>query len=66
MTGSATACGRRAAARSSPPRTASSGIRAFLREFVAVIVEHRWLNLIACAPFVLFTAFLLWESFQQR
>ncbi|SBN61942.1 Uncharacterized SAM-binding protein YcdF, DUF218 family [Curtobacterium sp. 9128] len=39
---------------------------AFLREFVAVIVEHRWLNLIACAPFVLFTAFLLWESFQQR
>ncbi|WIE65142.1 ElyC/SanA/YdcF family protein [Curtobacterium sp. MCLR17_036] len=39
---------------------------AFLREFVAVVVAHRWLNVLACAPFVLFTAFLLWESFQQR
>ncbi|MBF4605822.1 YdcF family protein [Curtobacterium sp. VKM Ac-2884] len=39
---------------------------AFLREFVAVVVEHRWLNVVACTPFVLFTAFLLWESFQQR
>ncbi|MBO9045750.1 YdcF family protein [Curtobacterium flaccumfaciens pv. flaccumfaciens] len=38
---------------------------AFLREFAAVIVEHRWLNVIACTPFVLFTGFLLWESFQQ-
>jgi len=39
---------------------------AFLREFIAVIVEHRWLNLVAFLPFVVFTAFLLWESFQQR
>ncbi|MBF4584039.1 YdcF family protein [Curtobacterium sp. VKM Ac-2865] len=39
---------------------------AFLREFIAVIVEHRWLNLVAFLPFVAFTGFLLWESFQQR
>ncbi len=39
---------------------------AFLREFVAVVVEHRWLNVLACTPFVLFTGFLLWESLQQR
>jgi uncharacterized SAM-binding protein YcdF (DUF218 family) len=39
---------------------------AFLREFIAVIVEHRWLNLVAFLPSVAFTGFLLWESFQQR
>lgn len=32
---------------------------AFLREFVAVVVEHRWLHLTACAPFLVVAAFLL-------
>lgn len=32
---------------------------AFLREFVAVLVEHKWLHLILCLPFLAFTAFLV-------
>ncbi|WP_420369670.1 YdcF family protein [Curtobacterium sp. L1-20] len=39
---------------------------AFLREFVAVIVEHRWLNLVAFSPFVLLVGYAVWESFQLR
>lgn len=39
---------------------------AFLREFVAVVVEHRWFNLVACLPFVVLAGFLLWETSQYR
>ncbi|SKA79655.1 Uncharacterized SAM-binding protein YcdF, DUF218 family [Agreia bicolorata] len=31
---------------------------AFLREYVAIVVEHRWLNLLVCTPFVAFCAFV--------
>lgn len=34
---------------------------AFLREFIAVTVEHRWLNVAACAPFVLLALYPLIE-----
>lgn len=33
---------------------------AFIREFAAVIVEHRRLNAIACLPFLILTGYLLW------
>lgn len=39
---------------------------AFLREFVAVMVEHKVLNAIAVAAFALVIAGGLWESFQMR
>jgi uncharacterized SAM-binding protein YcdF (DUF218 family) len=39
---------------------------AFIREFVAIISQHRWLNALACSPFIALTAFALWESLQQR
>lgn len=39
---------------------------AFLREFVAVIVEHKWLNLVAFSPFVVLFGYAVWESFQLR
>lgn len=39
---------------------------AFLREFVAVIVEHKWLNCIAFSPFVVLFGYAVWESFQLR
>jgi uncharacterized SAM-binding protein YcdF (DUF218 family) len=39
---------------------------AFLREFVAIVVEHRWFNLVACLPFVVLAGFLLWETYQYR
>ncbi|KQO63446.1 YdcF family protein [Curtobacterium sp. Leaf261] len=39
---------------------------AFIREFAAVVVEHRWFNLLACLPFVVLAGFLLWETYQYR
>lgn len=38
---------------------------AFLREFVAVLVEHKWLHLVLCIPFVAFTAFLVFAVLAQ-
>jgi uncharacterized SAM-binding protein YcdF (DUF218 family) len=35
---------------------------AFLREYLAVVVEHRWLNLVACVPLVLLAAYALWSG----
>lgn len=32
---------------------------AFLREFAAILVEHKWLHLILCLPFIAFTALLI-------
>lgn len=32
---------------------------AFLREYVAVLVEHKWLHLVLCLPFIAFTALLI-------
>ena len=32
---------------------------AFLREYVAVLVEHRWLHALLCLPFMAFTALLV-------
>ncbi|PPF91338.1 YdcF family protein [Clavibacter michiganensis] len=37
---------------------------AFLREFVAVTVEHRWLNAIACAPLVVLSLYPLLNLWQ--
>lgn len=34
---------------------------AFLREFVAVLVEHRWVNLVAFSPFLAVFAVVVWE-----
>ncbi|WP_129657123.1 YdcF family protein [Rothia uropygialis] len=39
---------------------------AFIREFVAIVEQHRWLNCIACLPLVVVTVLALWESLQQR
>ena len=33
---------------------------AFIREFAAIIVEHRRLNAVACIPFLVLTGYLLW------
>ena len=38
---------------------------AFLREFVAVLVEHKWLHLVLCIPFVAFTAILIMAMLAQ-
>ena len=38
---------------------------AFLREFVAVLVEHKWLHLFLCIPFVGFTAILITAMLAQ-
>lgn len=38
---------------------------AFLREFVAVLVEHKWLHLVLCIPFVAFTALLIMAMLAQ-
>lgn len=38
---------------------------AFLREFVAVLNEHRWLNALAVLPFVAVTALLVFYAIQQ-
>ncbi len=32
---------------------------AFLREYVAILVEHKWLHLVLCIPFIAFTAFFV-------
>ncbi|MBF4619459.1 YdcF family protein [Clavibacter sp. VKM Ac-2873] len=34
---------------------------AFLREFVAVTVEHRWLNVVCCAPFAALATYPLFD-----
>ncbi|WP_260855847.1 YdcF family protein [Curtobacterium sp. 9128] len=35
---------------------------AFIREYVAVVLEYRWLNALACVPLVVLAAYALWSG----
>lgn len=39
---------------------------AFLREFAAILVEHKWLHLILCLPFMAFTGLLITAVLAQH
>lgn len=39
---------------------------AFLREFAAVLVEHKWLHLLLCLPFIAFTGVLIMAVLAQQ
>ncbi|PQZ89056.1 hypothetical protein CQ018_16040 [Arthrobacter sp. MYb227] len=39
---------------------------AFLREFAAVLVEHKWLHLLLCLPFIALTALLVMAVLAQQ
>lgn len=39
---------------------------AFLREFAAVLVEHKWLHLLLCLPFIAFTGLLIMAVLAQQ
>ena len=39
---------------------------AFLREFVAVLMEHKWLNVLACLPFLALSVLLVVYAYANR